>query len=65
LRTGLGQKLVHSARQRSFTYFYITETQFAVGAGAPPLHLTSNYHPSTSDCHFFGPLTFKNLASYI
>jgi len=44
LRSGLGQQLMQSARQHSFTSFYIAETQFAVGAGA----LFYSSHPTTT-----------------
>jgi len=44
LRAGLGQQPGQSARQHLFTSFYVTETQFAVGAGAP----LYNSHPTTT-----------------
>ena len=54
MRTGLGQQLQQSARQYSFTFFSITENQFAVGAAAS---LDSSHpHPSSSCRHFFDPL---------
>ena len=44
MRTGLGQQPVQSARKHLFTSFYITETQFAIGTGAP----LYNSHPTTT-----------------